>query len=34
MADNARAKKLADLIQEVVAEKLQRGIKDPGWART
>ncbi|MFE6666965.1 30S ribosome-binding factor RbfA [Streptomyces sp. NPDC057697] len=29
MADNARAKKLADLIQEVVAEKLQRGIKDP-----
>ena len=31
MADNARAKKLADLIQEVVAEKLLRGIKDaPG----
>ncbi|MFB6819534.1 30S ribosome-binding factor RbfA [Streptomyces sp. NPDC056347] len=29
MADNARAKRLADLIQEVVAEKLQRGIKDP-----
>ena len=29
MADNARAKKLADLIQVVVAEKLQRGIKDP-----
>lgn len=29
MADNARAKKLADLIREVVAEKLQRGIKDP-----
>ncbi|MFJ7625796.1 MULTISPECIES: 30S ribosome-binding factor RbfA [unclassified Streptomyces] len=29
MADNARAKKLADLIQEVVAGKLQRGIKDP-----
>lgn len=29
MADNARAKKLADLIQEVVAEKLLRGIKDP-----
>lgn len=28
MADNARAKKLADLIREVVAEK-QRGIKDP-----
>ncbi|MFF8729822.1 30S ribosome-binding factor RbfA [Streptomyces sp. NPDC015171] len=29
MADNARAKRLADLIQEVVAQKLQRGIKDP-----
>ncbi|MEO3977366.1 30S ribosome-binding factor RbfA [Streptomyces sp. CAU 1734] len=29
MADNARAKKLADLIREVIAEKLQRGIKDP-----
>jgi len=29
VADNARAKKLADLIQVVVAEKLQRGIKDP-----
>ena len=29
MADNARAKKLADLIREVVAEKMQRGIKDP-----
>ncbi|MFI6688689.1 30S ribosome-binding factor RbfA [Streptomyces sp. NPDC050485] len=29
MADNARAKKLADLIREVVAEKLLRGIKDP-----
>ena len=29
MADNARAKRLADLIREVVAEKLQRGIKDP-----
>ncbi|MDI3420783.1 30S ribosome-binding factor RbfA [Streptomyces luteolus] len=29
MADNARAKKLADLVREVVAEKLQRGIKDP-----
>ncbi|MFE9634407.1 30S ribosome-binding factor RbfA [Streptomyces sp. NPDC006463] len=29
MADNARAKKLADLIREVVAEKLQRGVKDP-----
>lgn len=29
MADNARAKKLADLIQQVVAEKLQRGVKDP-----
>ncbi|MGW1764385.1 30S ribosome-binding factor RbfA [Streptomyces sp. NPDC002073] len=29
MADNARAKKLADLIREVVAQKLQRGIKDP-----
>ncbi|MFD3518751.1 30S ribosome-binding factor RbfA [Streptomyces sp. NPDC058657] len=29
MADNARAKKLADLIQEVVAQKLLRGIKDP-----
>jgi ribosome-binding factor A len=29
VADNARAKKLADLIREVVAEKLQRGIKDP-----
>ncbi|QKW09503.1 30S ribosome-binding factor RbfA [Streptomyces sp. NA04227] len=29
MADNARAKRLADLIREVVASKLQRGIKDP-----
>ncbi|MFY4718538.1 30S ribosome-binding factor RbfA [Streptomyces sp. LaBMicrA B280] len=29
MADNARAKRLADLIREVVAQKLQRGIKDP-----
>jgi ribosome-binding factor A len=29
VADNARAKKLADLIREVVAEKLLRGIKDP-----
>ncbi|MEV0094288.1 30S ribosome-binding factor RbfA [Streptomyces sp. NPDC050738] len=29
MADNARAKKLADLIRKVIAEKLQRGIKDP-----
>ncbi|WP_062206077.1 30S ribosome-binding factor RbfA [Streptomyces sp. NBRC 109706] len=29
MADRARAKRLADLIREVVAEKLQRGIKDP-----
>ncbi|MFD9436710.1 30S ribosome-binding factor RbfA [Streptomyces sp. NPDC060002] len=29
MADNARAKRLADLIQQVVAQKLQRGIKDP-----
>ncbi|MEV5282086.1 MULTISPECIES: 30S ribosome-binding factor RbfA [unclassified Streptomyces] len=29
MADNARAKKLADLIREVVAEKLLRGVKDP-----
>ncbi|MFI0981971.1 30S ribosome-binding factor RbfA [Streptomyces sp. NPDC021093] len=29
MADNARAKKLADLIQQVVAEKLLRGVKDP-----
>ncbi|GAA2636521.1 30S ribosome-binding factor RbfA [Streptomyces axinellae] len=29
MADNARAKRLADLIREVVAEKLYRGIKDP-----
>lgn len=29
MADNARAKRLADLIREVVAEKLHRGIKDP-----
>lgn len=29
MADNARAKRLADLIREVVAKKLQRGIKDP-----
>ncbi|MFI9205876.1 30S ribosome-binding factor RbfA [Streptomyces sp. NPDC053048] len=29
MADNARAKKLADLIREVIAQKLQRGIKDP-----
>jgi len=29
VADNARAKRLADLIREVVAQKLQRGIKDP-----
>ncbi|MDT0452610.1 30S ribosome-binding factor RbfA [Streptomyces hesseae] len=29
MADNARAKRLADLIREVIARKLQRGIKDP-----
>ncbi|MEU5834963.1 30S ribosome-binding factor RbfA [Streptomyces diacarni] len=29
MADNARAQRLADLIREVVAEKLHRGIKDP-----
>ena len=29
MADNARARKLADLIREVVAETLQRRIKDP-----
>ncbi|KND39371.1 30S ribosome-binding factor RbfA [Streptomyces acidiscabies] len=29
MADNARAKRLADLIREVVAKKLQRGVKDP-----
>lgn len=29
MADNARAKRLADLIREVVAQKLQRGVKDP-----
>lgn len=29
MADNARAKRLADLIREVVAQKLQRDIKDP-----
>ncbi|WP_059011612.1 30S ribosome-binding factor RbfA [Streptomyces specialis] len=29
MADKARAKKLADLIREVVAEKLHRDIKDP-----
>ncbi|MEU1313151.1 30S ribosome-binding factor RbfA [Streptomyces cinnamoneus] len=29
MADNARAKRLADLIREVIAQKLQRGIKDP-----
>ncbi|MEW2222438.1 30S ribosome-binding factor RbfA [Streptomyces sp. NPDC006990] len=29
MADKARAKRLADLIREVVAEKLHRGIKDP-----
>ncbi|UED86935.1 30S ribosome-binding factor RbfA [Streptomyces profundus] len=29
MADRARAKRLADLIREVVAEKLHRGIKDP-----
>ena len=34
MADNARAKKLADLIREVVAEKLQRGIKDPRLGTT
>ncbi|MFI7278221.1 30S ribosome-binding factor RbfA [Streptomyces sp. NPDC049879] len=29
MADNPRAKRLADLIREVVAQKLQRDIKDP-----
>ncbi|MFG2738177.1 30S ribosome-binding factor RbfA [Streptomyces harbinensis] len=29
MADKARAKRLADLIREVIAEKLHRGIKDP-----
>ncbi|MGW7295577.1 30S ribosome-binding factor RbfA [Streptomyces xiamenensis] len=29
MADKARAKRLADLIREVIAQKLQRGIKDP-----
>ncbi|RMI29205.1 30S ribosome-binding factor RbfA [Streptomyces triticirhizae] len=29
MADRARAKRLADLIREVVAEKLHRDIKDP-----
>ena len=29
MADNARAKRLADLIREVVAQKLHRGVKDP-----
>ncbi|EST39110.1 ribosome-binding factor A [Streptomycetaceae bacterium MP113-05] len=29
MADNARAKRLADLIREVVARKLLRGVKDP-----
>lgn len=29
MADSARARKLADLIREVVAETLQRRIKDP-----
>ena len=29
MADNARAKKLADLIREVVAEKLQRADQGP-----
>jgi ribosome-binding factor A len=29
VADNARAKRLADLIREVVAQKLQRGVKDP-----
>lgn len=29
MADKARARRLADLIREVVAEKLHRGIKDP-----
>jgi ribosome-binding factor A len=29
VADNARAKRLADLIREVVARKLQRGVKDP-----
>jgi ribosome-binding factor A len=29
VADNARAKRLADLIREVVAQKLLRGIKDP-----
>lgn len=34
VADNARAKKLADLIREVVAQKLQRGIKDRGSAAT
>ena len=34
MADNARAKRLADLIREVVAQKLQRGIKDPRLGST
>jgi ribosome-binding factor A len=29
VADKARAKRLADLIREVVAQKLHRGIKDP-----
>ncbi|MFC7218311.1 30S ribosome-binding factor RbfA [Streptomyces polyrhachis] len=29
MAENPRAKRLADLIREVVAEKLHRGVKDP-----
>jgi ribosome-binding factor A len=29
VADNARAKRLADLIREVVATTLHRGIKDP-----
>ncbi|WP_052852098.1 30S ribosome-binding factor RbfA [Streptomyces avicenniae] len=29
MADNPRAKRLADLIREVVAQKLQRDVKDP-----
>jgi ribosome-binding factor A len=29
VADKARAKRLGDLIREVVAEKLHRGIKDP-----
>jgi ribosome-binding factor A len=30
MADTARARKLADRIREIVAETLERRVKDPG----